>query len=322
MITTENQSMMIDEETGEVYFIPAGTEIITEEDKFIKRNSIRKRQKEEVGKLCKSNELKIYGGFTWNIYKVAKPYYKKLSSATITRLIYLATYMDYDGVLIDNELPNSKQTPLSKQDVFWKMKLSKERFYNFWDELIVNKILYEKNGMWHLSKSVFVRGDIPKHKILKYSQRDQYIIRVYHHTVRQLYRMSKSSAHKLLSYIFQIIPYINRRYNIACWNPLETDLHKIKRMTLKDFCSIVNYSPENASHLFKTFTNFKIQVGDEMQNVVKCVSGNNHSHGGFYIFINPYVYYAGSQWKDVEILGSFCEEEIQSKEGDADELSR
>lgn len=256
----------------------------------------------------KNKEYESHGNFTWNIFELSNPFIEKLDGSTITRLIYLSTYMDYDGTLIDTDVVNNKKLPLNKKKLFWKMQLGKSAYYDFIAKLEEVGILKEQNGLLKLSDELFVRGTINKKTVSEKHSQNLYLVRLYHKAIKDIYKNVKPRTHKLLSYIFRIIPYVNRKYNIVCFNPLETDVSKVYKMTMKDYCETINCNNQNNStRLFNELFKLKVNVNGQQQNIIKYVSGKDKLEGSYYIFLNPHVFYAGTDWSKVEVLGAFCE---------------
>ena len=124
--------------------------------------------------------------------------------------------------------------------------------------------------------------------------------RLYIKSIRSLYTQAKISEHKLLSYLFQAIPFVNVNYNILCFNPLENDLQKVKPMIMKDFCVIIGYSQDNDRRLKTKLKGLRLQQLPVFSFV--------DNADGLFCYINPNVYYAGNKWEEVKVLGRFQKE--------------
>ena len=264
-------------------------------------NAIKKKQMSEIGE------------FIWSIYYINTVYNPgNISESNITRLMYLVTFIDYDGYLIK---PNSPQfftsrnkEYMDKHDIKDVMKLKPRTFTNFYNEVILDKKMFtiSDDGRYKINDFYFNRGNIDSDKIRNLAECNAYITKLYIKGVREMYAMATPKSHKTLSYLFQIIPYVNRKYNIVCHNPLEADLKRIKPMTLGEFCNTIGYDESNSTRLFSTLFEPMFTTDDgNIQSAVRYVATKGTSKKTYNIFINPRVYYAGDNWKEIEVLGAF-----------------
>lgn len=248
---------------------------------------------------CKSKEL---SDFVWNRYRVSDEYLNISKPSSLTRLVFLSTFLNYDGVLRHD---NGK--PMNLKSMNKTLGLSKKEFYTFINEMKTLKIIYgdDENG-WKISPNVFYKGELPKVKVKEDSDIGWYYMRLYCDGIRAIYKQATTRSHKTLSYIFQILPYVNRKYNIVCWNPLETDLYKIERMTLGEYCDLIGYDRSQARRLMKTLFDPSFKIDDEIEtSIIRFVCNKYKEYEAYEIFINPCIYYAGDDWERVEVLGGF-----------------
>lgn len=289
----------VNNNTGEVIPISEGSKIVTPAE--IERN------KKYTEYITEQNLTRLtyeeYGRFVWSKYQLQESYAEKLSGATITRLMFLATYMNYKGELVEDSVggKGNATTYLTKEDIHHKLKIRKSAFYAFWAELEDNHLIENKNGRFLLSEELFLRGKLNKAKIATLAKSDYYITRLYRNAIRELYNKSTVKAHKTLSYIFKMIPFVNRKYNVLCFNPLEENFDKIQYMTVGDFCEQVGYDRDHATRLFHELykPTFMTEKGERF--AVRYVSGKDLRKGSFYIFVSPYVYYAKDVYNRCQI---------------------
>jgi len=219
----------------------------------------------------------------------------------ITRLIYIATYLSYDGMLITNSY-----TPMNKDDVEKLMCISKRAFYVFWKDMIQREIFIEKDDGIYLNEDVFIRGKLTNKKVYHRLEDNIIATRLYVTDIRKLYERSTPRSHKTLSYIFQILPYVNKQYNIICKNPLEEDYDLIEPMTLGEFADVIGYNKKNVGRLANLLLEptFDIQE-DEDVTAIRYVITKSLKKESMMMFINPRVYYAGDYADKVKALGVF-----------------
>lgn len=244
------------------------------------------------------------GKYVWAIYQLmAYPFVNSsVSASNVTRLMYLSTFTNYFGELV---FDNGK--PITKDHLQKVLNIAATACDAFYREVVgAGYISKTEDDRLIINQDVFRKGKISNKKIAALSNDGQFLTRVYIEGVRSLYaKVSTPRQHKTLSYIFQILPFVNREHNVVCFNPLETNVSEIQRMTLGDFCDIIGQDRSNASRVAKTLFQTKFQVGGKEQYAIRYVIDSTFDKAGYSIFINPNVYYAGSSWSSVNILKAF-----------------
>lgn len=240
------------------------------------------------------------GGFIWNIYSGAKLLFPEIKASSLTRLMFLATYLGYDGYLVE-----SKKLPIFRKDLETLLGIKQKECRRFWNNMESAGLMREEDNKIYLNENMFSRGSFSKDKIKSLSENEQYITRIYIKGVRSLYRTATKASHATLSYIFRILPYVNKEYNVCCFNPLEQDKHKIQPMSLGDFADIIGYNRTNISKLYKILFEPRFEVDGKSMSATRYVSTSGFGKETLSMFINPCVYYAGTHWNEVEILGCF-----------------
>lgn len=297
-MTTSGNGYYVDN-NGVATELPEGTKLTTPAEQERNKKFTELQDKKALRKL----EYQEYGNFVWGKYQVSQPYIEQLSGATITRLMFLATYMDYDGALVSDNYggKGNARDYLTKNNVQKLLRLQDKTFTRFWSELQDNQLISEINDRLYLSQEMFARGKVNKKALSVMADKDYYITRLYSNAIRDIYMKSKTTTHTALSYIFRMIPFVNRKYNVLCFNPLEEDFSKIKYMTVGDFCDQVGYDRGNATRLFHELykPTFVTEKGE--QAAVRYVSGKNLRKESFYIFVSPRVYYAKTEYDRCQI---------------------
>lgn len=264
--------------------------IITEEDKQNYKKYLESKAKYDFQGAEIDKKYKQYGSFVWLLYNAGQSLDLGLQSDELTKLIYISTYMGYN-----NRLMLSDDNSMTKQDMMKSLDISERTFRDFYSSIIDTGILHEdKDGCLYLDTSIFRRGAFKRGAI---ENIDGNRMRLYIQSIRSLYTQAKISEHKLLSYLFQAIPFVNVNYNILCFNPMETDLKKIKPMVMRDFCAVIGYSPDNDRRLKTKLKGLRLQQLPVFSFV--------DNADGLFCYINPNVYYAGNKWEEVKVLGKF-----------------
>lgn len=213
-------------------------------------------------------------------FRYGEELFPTLQKATVTRLIYLATYCNDQ-----NELRVGYK-PMNKNMMKKIMKLSKGVFYGFVSEITNANILIEEDGKLFLNEKVFFKGNIPKK--LKFP-----CTRINIQGVRTLYETADSASyHKFLSYAFKLIPYTNKEWNIICYNPEECDKDKIMPCSKKDILDLLGIQ-NHGDTVFTKMMAYKFHG----RNLFSALVNKDTT-----IFINPRVFYSGSRYKEVEII--------------------
>jgi len=288
-----NETFIINPNTGEIMDFSNQTIYVQTEEE-------RKRAKEFFTKKEINTTFKNYGKFIWNVYSISQTLFPNLSGSYITRLIFLSTYINYQGYLSD-----AKNNPLSKNEVKTLLKVSESEFKRFYNKLVSEKIIYHNEGKLYINDNIFKKGSLSPVKLLELSQDEKYVTRIYISAIRKIYDKATIKSHKTLSYLFQIMPYVNRDYNIVCFNPLEKDIEKIKRMSLGEFADIIKYDRSHIARLCNTLFAPTFTIKGKELTAMRYVLDKSLDKSTYSMFINPRVYYAGTKWKEVEILGQF-----------------
>ncbi|CAB1251992.1 protein of unknown function [Ruminococcaceae bacterium BL-6] len=288
------------EGTGEVVDFNEPFYAESEIERQQKIDAVKKKQNREFQLLRINDQYKDYGSFIWAIYSMSKRNYDKLKPSNLARLMFISTYLNYNGFL---EIKNN--VPMTKNDLKGLMKLSNGEFYNFINELSVHKILYTKKDKLFINPNLFIKGKLKSELVGEIYANQQVITRIYINAVRKLYNRATPCSHKTLSYIFQVMPFVNRQYNIVCFNPLEENPDKIRAMSFGEFCDAIGYNRDHSRRLYNVMFKPKFMVGKEEKCAIKYFSGEDSKLLNNHIIVNPRVYYAGNIWWKVEWIGKF-----------------
>lgn len=296
-------ALLVSKKTGEVIGDYSNDVLFVQTKE--QREQARKHAEAESGKekgevkFTPESKYEHMGGFIWNIHDGAQTLYPEIRPASLTRLMYLSTFLCYDGYLKDG------RNAITKNMLILYLGVSKREYYRFWDEMSSSGLMCEADGKVYLNEDMFVKGSIKKDKIRDLSVQGKYITRIYIKAVRELYLTSTGQSVKTLSYLFRIMPYVNKEYNICCFNPLEEDLDQIQTMTLGDFADVVGYDRSKVDRLAKVLQRPTFEVGNKQKNAMRYVAAKDTTAEAYGMFINPRVYYAGSDWSKVEVLCAF-----------------
>lgn len=285
-----NNLGIFDKDTGEVvdcenYIIKSQEEV----DRI--KGWIKKKNEYDIKGLEINERYKSYGTFIWFLYNANHVLDLGIKCEDLTKLIFISTYMSYDN----NRLMTNKNTCMTKESIQKLLKVSDVTFWRFYKSVSDAKILIEDENGISLNSDIFSRGASKNIKNI-----DKNRMRIYTDSVRHLYNKAGIREHGLLSYLFQAIPFVNINYNMLCSNPLEVDINKVKPMLFEEYCEIIGYDVDNVCRLKRKIRALRI----EKLPVFNFVDNAD----GLFCYINPNVYYAGNNFKEVRVLGEFVKE--------------
>lgn len=272
-------------------------------------NVINKKQaegfKRKLKKQAKTELLSLHiseneGSYFHLIYKYGYPILDKLQSKCegnksnihIVRFIQLATYVTFGGRLFDKNNNEIKKSSLSK---IWDTtnRNSVNETYNLLKEC--NYINETKEGYIMISKDLIVKGVLDDFKKLRKKDKDLTCTRIFTENVQSMYEGTDPKARKQLANLFKALPFINFKYNIFCLNPTEIDRSKLELLKWTDLARLCGYEDDKQIKRFKNDL-WKLKINGY------ATIGEFKTVDGYYIAINPQVFYGGNDTEEVEFL--------------------
>ena len=204
----------------------------------------------------------------------------------------LATHVTFGGRLFDENNNEIKKSSLSK---IWETK-NRSRINETYNLLLDCGYIQEtEGGCIMISKNIIVKGEIEYFKKLKREDKDLTYTRVFTSNLIELYKGTKPKQRKQLANLFKVLPFINFKHNVFCTNPTEPDFDKMVLLSWTDMAKICGYeSNANITKFKKDLWNLEIYG--------RPVLGQFSCKKGYYIAINPKVYYGGNNIEDVQFL--------------------
>ena len=315
---------IIDKETGED--VSSDYVTMTKEEAERRRQfgkALGERQEKEQKHYLKGKKQKEKstetGAFIFSTFKNCEKDFEGLSPQTLARLMYLATYLHYgDNKLIchynlsclgkkPRKMPKKCErppqfVPMKKSTMKRILNLSETPFAEFYDEILRQEYLQEREDGLYLSRDYFYMDaqapiDLPNGKRS---------VRIYIRQLVNLYQSIVPRQHKHLGYIFMLMPFINLDWNIVCHQPLAEELEYIQPMTLGEFCDLIGYDRSNAQRLVEYYDAITFDYHGRKMRIVSFI--HHERQENMKIIINPYLLYAGNQWDRVAALGEFATE--------------
>lgn len=271
--------------------------IISTKKKLTDKQKAFLNNKNEFKTLCSQ-----LGGYVHMIYCKDDILFNRINidKANISRIIYLATYLDYnnrnEGQLVIRK-QNNKTVPMDRTTVKSVLKLNDRTFDRFLKDVRENNLLYEKDKIYYINTEYFNKGtidEIPK---------DKSYCRLFITTIQDLYDISPTTKHKVLANVFQLIPYIHYSSNIICHNP-NCNERDTQSMSLEEIGEKLNMSSDkgNLSKFKRELESFIININGRDCRIFKHVRLTDKN----FFVVNPYVVYNGDNAEQLrEIMDTY-----------------
>ena len=240
-----------------------------------------KKNEEKIGIM--SQEL---GGFYFMLYFENKELFDgRIDEKHISRLIYLATYLDYDNNRLVERIGRSNEI-LTEKDIKAKLKLDKKTYRTFIDEVVAKNLLMFKEDGIYLSERFFCKGKCPRD--------GRQFSRVYISTVRQLYTQISPRQHKTLSYLFKLLPYCDFEYNVITKHPNQEDAMK-HRMTREDVAELLNVNLNTYKKIENSLEELEVTIMGETYYVLCSVTIKCGKERRSFYAVNPLLFNSGNE---------------------------
>ena len=236
--------------------------------------------------------FKEFGGYIHMSYTRNQLLFNELniSRPNISRIIYLATYIEYnykeENLLVRKRANINNTKHLNKKDLKKLLKLSPNAFREFIKEMKELNLLYEVEDKFYLTDEYFSKGKCNFNK-------GEYA-RIFIKTTQMLYENCSPRQHKQLSYVYQLLPFLNFDTNILCSNPQETHIGDLNKLSLDDICDILGVDKHNKRKLENDLLNFYITLDDNKYHLFSEVMIRVSGGWKNYFVINPAVIFKGS----------------------------
>ena len=258
---------MLDMETGEV--IDNVVKVLTkEQDTAIAISYKKKREDESFNNLL--------GDFIFKEdSKAVDKLETKLTSSDITKIFYLATFLDYDSYL---KFDNKRK--MTKGDIKDIVGINKNLFYEWYNKILKLGIIKEDENGIHMLKEYYLKGALNRNKSYN---------RIFIEGARQIYEDNKSTNHAVIGNIIKLLPYVNIHSSILCWNPMEIDREKLNPMTVGEISELFGYGYNNYRKLMRMMS--KINVFDS--HPLMLFFSDNDIQSESLILFHPLISYSG-----------------------------
>lgn len=276
-----------------------------QEERFLKfaeiaREEERKRLEAEMeAEKNKKPPIELRQSRKPNFFWVYAPdAFNDVTPATATRLILLASMMNYCGQVMRN-----RKEPMTISDLQGTLKLGRAAVYQFLTEC--KDYIYTKDNFLYFQDNCKIfKGRLPSCEEFEHYQK------VFCKAVRKLFEETDKSKLKQLGYVYQLLPFISLDYNIFCSNPFETDYDKVEVLSTKDFCKLINYDVSNSARLKRDLQKLQFDYNGHKEYLLLYLN-TGADLDTERIVVNPHIIYNGEQLENVMKLGDFCK--VQEK---------
>ena len=300
---TQHESVIRSDKVGNVIehrAIKSNEEIIIRKKSTPQQKAFRRRES-----ALRTFTSKL-GGYVNMTYIKNEVLFNKLDidRANISRLIYLTTYIDYNDRLENLLIKHSKDykiEALKRSDIKEILNLSDRALINFLNDVKKNNLMFEVDNKFYISNEYFCRGNCKDNN--KFNKNDY--TRIFIDTTRFLYNSCSARQHKQLSYIYQLVPFMNHELNILCSNPHELYFDKLEKLSLKQICELLKVSTDSRSmrKLREELLKFTVTIDNKQYRFLSWVKVNNTYD---YFVINPALIWSGSNLDIVKDTIQVC----------------
>ncbi|MEA4893875.1 MAG: hypothetical protein VB064_01285 [Oscillospiraceae bacterium] len=216
------------------------------------------------------------GNFIWINYNFDKPFFEDINDATLARFMVAASFADYHLVLQEYH-----KKPMSLGVLQEKLHLSDKTFDKFIKEVKAKKLLkVVKDNEIIITCPNIMRGQAVRE--------NQGLIRLYTGGIQTIYEQLGVRSHCKLGHILRMIPYVNYKYNVLCYNPQEPYLPKIRAVSFAFWSEKCGLTAHDANKLVDSLR--EIRIG----NVPVVICRDEPLVNGILVEINPLLFFGGN----------------------------
>lgn len=295
IVDTSGETKAVQRSTGEVtetvwMCVPIGSRIYTPESLASRNDYLNQKENNDLRRASNKDLGKFF-------FVSHDEDFKDLLPQTVTRLIFLNTFINYEN----NKLMLTERTPMQRKDLSKVLGVSKAVITGFWKEVSPKYIQEEDDGLIFTNTDIFIRRRL--------NQRGKYhpYQKFYINGIRTLYRATDVTNHKHLGYVFKMLPFVNLEFNVLCKNPMEKDLSQIEFLSLAEFCTAIDYDISQLNRLLNIYKAIKFNVNGAQEKFC-AFTYDGIDRKSARIFVNPHILYNGTDYNRVKVLGAFCKD--------------
>lgn len=157
------------------------------------------------------------GGFNFIIYydSILLTDTYKVNRADLTKLLFLASFMDYSNTLVLNYGRGTENIPMTKKDIIYHLGLNERVCRNFLNDMKKKDIIREENKIFSINDTLIKRGKLDNKFTVKYAK-------IYNNTIQDLYRGINKRMLDKLGFLLDLVTFIQKDTNRLVI-PLQSD---------------------------------------------------------------------------------------------------
>ena len=157
------------------------------------------------------------GGFNFMIYydKALLTYEYGINRADLTKVLFLASFMDYSNTLVLNYGRGTENIPMTKKDIIYHLGLNERVCRNFLNDMKKKDIIREENKIFSINDTLIKRGKLDNKFTVKYAK-------IYNNTIQDLYRGINKRMLDKLGFLLDLVTFIQKDTNRLVV-PLQSD---------------------------------------------------------------------------------------------------
>lgn len=157
------------------------------------------------------------GGFNFMIYydKALLTYEYGINRADLTKVLFLASFMDYSNTLVLNYGRGTENIPMTKKDIIYHLDLNERVGRNFLNDMKKKGIIIEENKRFKLNDNLIKRGKLD-------NKFNKHYAKIYNNTIQDLYRGINKRMLDKLGFLLEIVAFIQKDTNRIV-NPLHSE---------------------------------------------------------------------------------------------------
>lgn len=228
------------------------------------------------------NIAKTSDKFVWLIFRYGESLFEDMSGATLTRLLYIATFCNDEGYIGE------------KRDIMHLTHLPQQTFYNFINEANSLGALRIDGQKLYVNPAIARFGEAPT---------DADFTRMFKDGIRNAYESCSMTEHKTLSYVLRVIPFLSRQTNAIVAKGYQENqfTNQLQRLRFGEFCDIIGYNRKNSKSLAKRLLDLRVYN----ENLIGFMAFSTVPEQWF-IVVNPRICYGGEanseRWNALRVL--------------------
>ena len=235
-----------------------------------------------------------------------------LGNADLVRLFFLATFMNYDGVLACDKHPLTVKRCADLLGISYGVTNA------MINRLIDTGMFTKSNGVLKMKDTWFYKGGLTSRWARTVGGQPASTVRIYCDALRRIYSQYPAKNIGNFSYILRLIPYLRREPNTCCLFPAADDIGTAMPMTANMAARLLGVSSGNYAWFRDILTSPALVLPDGSPAVSQTKIADMYDDKQ-YIFLNPNLVYGGQDATAAAQFGGFGVKELTTDNKGCDE---